>query len=427
MSLCAGVARGWITPPIGVELAGYGPFLQRRSRDVHDHLGATALVLELDGSRVGIVSADLMSLDDRSVSDVRALVARETGIPPVNVMVACTHCHTTPTLRTVRAWGERNEAYAAHVVRVLAGLIVEANIARRRVELRVGSTDHFGFSYNRAGREVLDESLQVLRLDTMDTQQVLALVVNYTCHPVSFGPIATVSADFPGALRERIGERFPGAATMYLNGCCGDVNPLVMKAGWSNVTFDDVARAGKALADSVIRAANDSAVESAFALDARTAPVDLPYHPLSAEAVEEELSRRLSALRGDFTDAASVRNALFWHFWAKDVRSAIESRAGEPLQRAELQTIAIGRTSIVGLPGEIYTETGLKIKSRSSYDHTLVSGYTNGNVGYVSPRWDFEQQLYGSSKAFAIYGRLQFDPDVCDTLEGAAYPLVWQD
>lgn len=38
----AGVARVCITPPIGVELAGYGSSLDRRSESIHDDLYAEA-------------------------------------------------------------------------------------------------------------------------------------------------------------------------------------------------------------------------------------------------------------------------------------------------------------------------------------------------------------------------------------------------
>jgi len=58
-------------------------------------------------------------------------------------------------------------------------------------------------------------------------------------------------------------------------------------------------------------------------------------------------------------------------------------RKGEPVN-AEIQVIALGdQCAIVGLPGEIFTELGMYIKSRSPYHNTMVVELANGCVGYV--------------------------------------------
>jgi len=44
-SLKAGIGKREITPEMGVELAGYGPFLERKSTSVHDPLFCKALIL----------------------------------------------------------------------------------------------------------------------------------------------------------------------------------------------------------------------------------------------------------------------------------------------------------------------------------------------------------------------------------------------
>ena len=49
MSLLAGVCRTRLTPPWGVELAGWGYYLGRTWQRIRDHTAATAVVLEDDG------------------------------------------------------------------------------------------------------------------------------------------------------------------------------------------------------------------------------------------------------------------------------------------------------------------------------------------------------------------------------------------
>ena len=59
----AGATEVCITPPIGVELAGYYAPEGRPSTDVHDDLMAQALVLEdMDGRQVALITSDLSAL-----------------------------------------------------------------------------------------------------------------------------------------------------------------------------------------------------------------------------------------------------------------------------------------------------------------------------------------------------------------------------
>lgn len=52
-SLKAGVGKSDITPEVGVELAGYGPFLERKSTGIHDPLFWKALLLESQKEKGG--------------------------------------------------------------------------------------------------------------------------------------------------------------------------------------------------------------------------------------------------------------------------------------------------------------------------------------------------------------------------------------
>ena len=58
----AGFAKVDITPRVGVELAGFGPFLHRRATDVRDRLFARAMAVADGDSRSVIVSAALVGL-----------------------------------------------------------------------------------------------------------------------------------------------------------------------------------------------------------------------------------------------------------------------------------------------------------------------------------------------------------------------------
>ena len=58
----AGFGKAELTPPLGVELAGYGYYLQRRAAAVADPLYARALLLEQGEQRALLVSCEVLGL-----------------------------------------------------------------------------------------------------------------------------------------------------------------------------------------------------------------------------------------------------------------------------------------------------------------------------------------------------------------------------
>ena len=54
-----GFAKRDVTPRVGVELCGFGPFLCRKSTAVRDRLWARAMAIEHGGQRMVLVACDL--------------------------------------------------------------------------------------------------------------------------------------------------------------------------------------------------------------------------------------------------------------------------------------------------------------------------------------------------------------------------------
>src|SRR5258706_14546973 len=135
--LRAGAMEVCITPPLGVEMAGYGPNLGRFATDIHDNLMGQALVLD-DGTRqVAIITCDLLGVSAEFTQAVRQEVANRTSIPAENVMVIASHSHTAVTLRPMYAWGSTDAHYARMAVRYLAGAVVAAEGKLRTAPISV--------------------------------------------------------------------------------------------------------------------------------------------------------------------------------------------------------------------------------------------------------------------------------------------------
>ncbi len=75
MPVTVGVARHPLTPPWGVELAGFGYYLGRTWQRIRDDLTATALVVDDGRNQAALVAVDLMYIDAEFSRIVRQLAA----------------------------------------------------------------------------------------------------------------------------------------------------------------------------------------------------------------------------------------------------------------------------------------------------------------------------------------------------------------
>ena len=94
-----------------------------------------------------------------------------------------------------------------------------------------------------------------------------------------------------------------------------------------------------------------------------------------------------------------------------------------PGREANITGVKIGDLSFIALPCEIYTSTGLMIKKR--FPQTIVSAYTNGDIGYIPPRAEFESfGSYGAGRAQLIYNPFPFTSGVEQLLVNGVFDVL---
>ena len=75
----------------------------------------------------------------------------------------------------------------------------------------------------------IDPEIGVLRLDRR-TAGTLAVVYNFACHPIQGVPGGGNTADITGFASQVIEDNLSdGAVALFLQGCGGDINPVVYK------------------------------------------------------------------------------------------------------------------------------------------------------------------------------------------------------
>ncbi len=457
----AGAGRGNITPPIGIEHAGWGAQTHDRAEGVHLDLWVTALVVEGETESFAVLDYDLMVVTVEDSDRIRADAAAVLGIDPANVRVSFTHTHAGPVWsnflgdRSGRAGSELAPGYRETVWSQTLGAVHQAKAALRPARTAAGWGES-RIAVNRrlrapGGRMVVgqnpdgfsDPAVMVVRFDDLDERPLAALVC-YAAHPIVLAyQNRLISPDFPGVAK-RVVEQLTGASCLYLQGCAGDIMTVEALTGNTAAAERMGTRLG-AEASKVftrlrtlpVRRRFDRIVESGAPLgiwaDEPLAeqeppvkvierPIEMPLRetapPEQAEAEAAALSRRFLELRASGAGEAEVlearyraRRALISAAWAKMSR-------GRTSLPAALHGIRIGDAALVGFPGEPFAETGVRVREASPFEFTHMAGYTNGATGYVPTAEEFARGGYEPEWATA------FTAEAAGVLEREACALL---
>lgn len=400
----AGAATADITPPAGVLMDGYGGRTQP-SRGVHDDLMARVLVFEQDDQTAVIVSCDLLGMHPSIASEVRARAAEAHGIRPDGVLVAATHNHAAPVGLRAGMFAQLDEPLAEALVSKVCDAIGRAWDARRPASIKHASATVDTISLNRRDPEwPKDVALHVVLVDGEDGP--VATVLNFACHATVLNETnLLLSGEFPGAACRLI-QRETDVPCVYLNGACGDVNPV-----WIAQDFPGVERAGQIVGAQALRLAAEMRALGPGQRShnirwdefPETAPLGRLVEP-SLCAIRREITipprefdpDDVYAARIEETGAAveapgagpvEQRAVMARHTHLTAERWAAAWARRSPASPAtELQAVRLGDgLALLGLPGEFFSETAAAIRAEAPFEDVLMACYANDYVGYIVP------------------------------------------
>ena len=406
--LRAGVCRVDITPPLGVE-PGAWRLRTGRADGVKEPLLAQALVLDDGARRVALVATDLLWMPRHVALAARRRIAALTGIPPEGVLLNASHNHSAPVLLepdSVRAAVRTDglDGYAAALPDRLAGAVYGAHARRQPAAVGAGIGRAPGISVNRVDpRRSVDDTVTVLRVD--GTGGPIAIVVGFACHGTCVaGQTLEWNADFPHALRTAVERAHPGAECLFFQACAGDLAPLDYWFGNEAPVphgFPARERVGWALAAEVRRLLPTilTVGELDLGVDSRVVPLRrrrLPWSDAELDLAERRLASSPEAAYPDVwpddvhTATSAQRFPQHYQRGALGMYRDMRRRQDVPIQ-AEVQTLAIGETAIVGMPFELFSAPGRALREGSPFRNTLVLGYSNDYLGYLPPTEDFDR------------------------------------
>ncbi len=258
-----GVGRDIITPDVKMPMGGYGTLYGQEFTGIHDDLYVKSLVLDDGRTRLALVTVDAL-MDDFAVTETLADYAQAYhGIPREHVFVSYTHTHCGPAQRGYDPWQATQyyedfqlERMRSSLRRACANMLEgtiaygvttgDWNISRRKLddEGRAGFGPNFEYPK--------DRELGILRLRDLAGKD-RALLLNYSCHPVTMGDILWLSAEYPGRLCQLLEARYYGATALFFQGAGGCTRPLITAngAGFRKCSFSEVDGMARSMAAAV--------------------------------------------------------------------------------------------------------------------------------------------------------------------------------
>lgn len=423
----AGVASVNITPPLGLEISGYG---FGKSRGILDDLYAKVLFLENGEDKVVIITTDLIGFNYGYVDHVREGIYNETGVSKDHVLICGSHTHSGPGTMFLRRWGEIDEDYVRCLEKKLIDATVRASqdLATAKIGFGKGHVD--SISYNRVWEDgPIDPEVGVVRIDD-GKGRMKAILMNFSCHPVnlhSYGNL--ISADFPGYARRLIERTKEDVCVLYTNGAGGDINPA---GNINNIAFAE--RNGIILGCEALKTAEQMQTASQVSLWAETQDVRIPLGELPDKEFLvrtrqentiklQKLIRDRSPNTDDISFSIDVQNARLDIEWTEEALSEIEK--GQPKKHVsiEIQVIRINNLVLLAIPGEVYVEIGTAIKKSSRLPYTFIVGYANGCIGYIPTRRAYEIDFYETAIR-KVYGIYPFASDVEKIVKDCALKMI---
>jgi hypothetical protein len=421
VTLRAGAATVDITPAGAVLMDGYGG-RREPSLGVHDPLFARILVLEHDGTQAAIVSCDLLGMHAAITDEVRRLAEKRAGVLGDALLVCATHDHAAPAGLRGGMFSQLDEALAGTLVQRIIGALEEAVGSLRPAVMKMGRATIETVSQNRRDPEApIDPVLRVLLVDGEDGP--IASVINFACHAtVLSGENLILSAEFPGVACRLVSEQ-TGAPALYLQGACGNVNPV-----WIRQDFESVERAGQIIGGAALRVVAelralgggqrghnirwDEFTEKAVPgrtveprLLAARREMNVPLRKFAADedyaSRIEELSAKAEALAEGTEERRAVMAQLIRYQNERWAATWAQRQPEVTAQLTEVQAVSLGEgLGVLALPGEFFVETAEVIRSRSDAEDLLVACYANDYIGYVIPPAAYEEGGYEAGITF---------------------------
>ncbi len=396
MVVTAGYGVSDITPWLNaVELAGYGYDKARVATSVLDRLQAVVVTFSSASSgRIAIVSCDQLQIGDGVAEYVRDRALREFAIAGDSLVLLATHSHTSPLTGNLEGCGIENPEYASFVAHRIVDAIAAA-VADEAPALSIATcetTVEPPVAFNRTDPNgSIDTHVRGFIIEREESLSIALL--SYGCHPVTLGPKDSVSADYPGRVREALSRA--GYLPLFGTGFCGDTDPACNKGAWGKGTEETITEYGERIADAFLRGLRASG------------PIGVPAaHGATGEVLFDDLDRNtIGEIADGFRRGVQVGSAHMRVIdaWERLMFERLE-KSLQPSQEFTMRIISIGGVALVALPFECFTAMGDIIRRAAPGEVVLGLGCADCTLCYLPVESEYaKEKSYAARSSIIIY------------------------
>lgn len=386
-----------------------GSFFPKPAEKAHDPLNVRAMALRNGEGKAVIVIVDTLGLGRDVLDEVKAMAAEKTGWCTSEMLIAATHTHSAPSIRSFGpppqiAYGKQaTDGMVQAIVDAIADLQpgsvgwgedeVPEEVFNRRWYMQegqmplnpFGELDKVKMNPNRnhittpAGPT--DPTVAVLyALDAR--RKPLGLLANYPLHyvgAINYGE-RMASADYFGEFCRVVPWRLraagiEGFVPMLSNGACGDINNIDFTGTRPpREPFEQCRIVAAKVADAAWRATRDMEFHSDVPVGMREREVPLQWRKPSKELLAR--SEKINAMSKEEQNEIPRLEPLY-------ARRVVNQNARTGHADCLVQAVRIGDLAIVTFPFETFVEIGLEIKEKSPFKQTIVIELANGSYGYL--------------------------------------------
>ena len=413
-NLKTGFARLRITPPLGTAMAGY--YVKRNSKGILDDLHISAVAIDDGETRVLLMSAELLELNEKQNLEIRQVISEFCHIPVEAIFLGCTHTHTGPVIgSTTEAEGDPDyEKFMVNQMRDAAKYALEdlkdttfsvaegeaKNISFiRRFRMKDGSVQTNPGRYNQNVKEPLGfptETVKLIMLERCGGDDIY--LVNFGTHPDTVGG-ELISADWPGFVRSTVEKTFDGVKCMVLLGVQGDVNHVdifppegVAKGTIKPYTgYEHTKHMGRVVAGAVLQICGKAEKVNTGKIKYSSKKIIVKSNQendrlLEAEAIlkihEEGRDNELPCEGMEVTTVVA------------EAARIVRLKNGPENYEFTINALSLGDIALVFFPGEPFVEIGRRVVEASPFKMTLACAITNGGGTYFPTTSAFEEGGY---------------------------------
>lgn len=403
MDLLLGTAKIDITPEHPVPLAGYGHrkgVMDGVSHPIYLRVALFEQIGETGRHTQLVASADMIWWGTERMEKLIGKLTERFGLRRSDVILTASHSHSGPqTSALMPHIGLIDESYVQSLENKLVACVEEAQSNLEPVTVERGSsTCDVGVNRRKYMNGVVhfepnpegpnDNTVTVIRFRN-ESGEAKALFVHYTCHPTVTNA-NLISAEYSGIAMEEVERELGGrSVALFLQGCCGNIRPALVRDGkFYNGGDAEVREMGARLKGAVLRALDGSLQKLALRkLNGDYASCELPYQLVPSREMLEETFEKGEERERNWADQLLHDSTLI--------------RESVPLELVRLD-IADGLT-LLSMNAEMVVEYGLYVKAVSAGD-VLPVAYSNGMIGYVSTAEQLNEGGYEATGSYYYFG-----------------------